>query len=566
VDLDHLRTPPPVSSEAPPSADDVAGDAALGQVAGAGDSVAGDADLETAAARGEAILATALDAIVMMDAGGHITEFNAAAERIFGYRRADVLGQPVADHLIPASLREQHRLGIERYLATGEGLILGRRVETTALRADGDEFPIELAVSRIPGDGPPQFVAYIRDLTERRELEERLRAAEWEALARARQVEAVLEAVPDPLSIHDATGRIVRLNAAGQRVAGEGRGHEALADLPNVYDLRTPQGEPFPLDEQPVARALRGETVVAAEMHPYGLQEQPQAILVSAAPLRDAEGRVEGAVTVTHDITPLRTAERETARRMDEFLGIASHELRTPLTAIKAILQTAQRRLDREQAQAQHLRRKRANGQPSSAAAVAELLEWLAPMLERSARQSDRLAHLIGDLLDTSRIHAGQLELDRGAADLVAIVRDAVEEQRMAAPARTITLTLAHDGDTLPVHVDANRIGQVVANYLTNALKYSRAEEPVDVSVRRDGEAARVAVRDRGLGLTAEQQAHLGERFYRAEGVEVQSGSGIGLGLGLYISRSIVERHGGAVGVESTPGEGSTFSFTLPLA
>ncbi|MBF6591015.1 MAG: ATP-binding protein, partial [Ktedonobacterales bacterium] len=126
-------------------------------------------------------------------------------------------------------------------------------------------------------------------------------------------------------------------------------------------------------------------------------------------------------------------------------------------------------------------------------------------------------------------------------------------------------LALEAPATPVPVVVDADRIGQVVTNYLTNALKYSDADRPVSVSLERVGPLARVRVRDEGPGLSAEQCARLWERGYRAPGIEVRSGTGVGLGLGLYISRAIIERHGGQVGVESAPGHGSTFWLTLPL-
>ena len=118
----------------------------------------------------------------------------------------------------------------------------------------------------------------------------------------------------------------------------------------------------------------------------------------------------------------------------------------------------------------------------------------------------------------------------------------------------------------VPVIVDPERIGQVVTNYLTNALKYSPADKPVEISVRVEENQARVSVRDEGPGLSLEEQEHIWDQFYRVPGVEVQSGSSVGLGLGLHICRTIIERHHGRVGVQSAPGKGATFWFVLPLA
>jgi signal transduction histidine kinase len=190
--------------------------------------------------------------------------------------------------------------------------------------------------------------------------------------------------------------------------------------------------------------------------------------------------------------------------------------------------------------------------------------ERAALLLERTDRQILRLDRLVGDLLDASRIQAGKLELRREPCDLLAAVGEAVEMQRAAWSGRSIALDLPR-GDAITLEADPDRIGQVVNTLLTNALKYSPPEQPVAVRVRRVGETARVEVIDHGPGLSAEQQAHLFERFFRVPGIEQQSGSGVGLGLGLYICKTIIERHGGVVGVESALGKGSTFWFMLPL-
>jgi len=175
----------------------------------------------------------------------------------------------------------------------------------------------------------------------------------------------------------------------------------------------------------------------------------------------------------------------------------------------------------------------------------------------------ERQNRLVGDLLDISRIRAGKLDYHEAPADLTAIVREAVEAQRLSWATREISITLPDV--PAPIKADADRIGQVVTNLITNALKYSSDSEAVAVTLVRSAAHARVAVCDHGPGLSAEQQQHIWDRFHRVPGIQQQSGSGGGLGLGLYICRQIVEHHGGEVGVESTKGHGSTFWFTLPL-
>jgi signal transduction histidine kinase len=194
--------------------------------------------------------------------------------------------------------------------------------------------------------------------------------------------------------------------------------------------------------------------------------------------------------------------------------------------------------------------------------------ERIIGLYEAAEQQSRRLNRLVDDLLDVSRTRAGHLELIAGPCDLRQIVHEAIDEQQKMWPGREIFLTM--DEDTpLPLEADADRIAQVISNYLTNALKYSDPTQPVSVTVQREGPSVRLAVHDQGPGLSLEQQQLIWDRFHRVPGVEVRSSSHTsqaGLGLGLYIARNIIEDQHGSVGVQSTLGSGSTFWFTLPLS
>jgi signal transduction histidine kinase len=244
-------------------------------------------------------------------------------------------------------------------------------------------------------------------------------------------------------------------------------------------------------------------------------------------------------------------ALEEANRRMDEFIGIAGHELRTPLTSVKANVQLAERRARSLVAEL--------GDSPVAGAPLARLVHLLANV----SAGVDRQERLVRDLLDISRISSGKLNYRMAPCELNALVRETTQELLLTATARVINLDLP----SVPVMAlaDADRVRQVLTNYLTNALRYAPPGCPIVVALRHDETLARVTVADQGPGLSPEQQRGLFERFYRAEGIEALSGSGVGLGLGLYISRMIVERHGGAVGVESAVGAGATFWFTLPL-
>ncbi len=262
-------------------------------------------------------------------------------------------------------------------------------------------------------------------------------------------------------------------------------------------------------------------------------------------------------------------AQRAANQRMEEFLSIASHELRSPLTTISVYTQIADRIL-----------KKLAVGDDTDD--LVQKKEAVRDILHNAMRQVDMLNRLVSDLIDISRIQANKLELHMRMkpCDLTTIVQEAVQNQQRITSGRAIHLSMkgtqAHSAThlmpigkhetLLPLYADADRIGQVVTNYITNALKYAAEDQPIEVRLYIEDDQARVSVRDRGPGLSGEEQRHVWERFYQVKRIESHNVPGTGLGLGLYISRSIIERHNGEVGVESEPGEGSTFWFTLPLA
>ncbi len=246
----------------------------------------------------------------------------------------------------------------------------------------------------------------------------------------------------------------------------------------------------------------------------------------------------------------LYQSERAAQQARDEFLSLVSHELRTPLTTIKGSAQMIQRRMVRAFSAGQVKT-------PEEQEARQQDLRQLSLI----SGQADRLAGLVNDLLEISRLQSGKFEFQPREADLVAIVRQAVEvSEALSSTHRFVVQTPA----TLPGVFDATRIEQVLTNLLSNAVKYAPGETEVRVTVTTpEPRVALVQVADEGPGLTADEQAQIFQRFYR--GAAVRHNPQTGLGLGLFISRQIVELHGGRIWVESSPGAGSVFQFTLPL-
>ena len=259
-------------------------------------------------ARKTAVLASSLDAIMTIDHKGQIVEFNRAAEQMFGRTAEEMVGTELAAAVIPPGLRERHRDALKRFVATGRGTILGKRVELTGMRADGSEFPVELAINQIAGTEPPMFTGTVRDITIRRRAEEEREQAR-------EQLQAILSGVADAVTAQAPDGRLLFANDAALELLGFASFDELAAapvsSMLDRFDMLDEDGEPLPVEELPGRRALAveqgAEAVVRFRLRATG-DERWSA--VKATPIRDEDGFVTMAINVIEDITTHKRAER----------------------------------------------------------------------------------------------------------------------------------------------------------------------------------------------------------------------------------------------------------------
>ncbi len=390
-----------------------------------------------------------------------------------------------------------------------------------------------------------------RQLDRLREMIDAALTARAQAETQARELAGIFDAMADVVIIFDRSRRVVRVNAAGRALLRleEPLSRYTAGDLVARMALGDANGRPLAEDEWPLTRALNeGETVAgtdAKDIVTCMLHGRKAYLEMSAAPMRDAAGAIVGASVVARDVTARWRLEQEKA----DILKAVAHDLGSPLTAVQLYVQT----------QLRQLRIGRLPRTPDS---------HLLQLMEHSLQRADRL---VKDLQMAARIEGGMLEIDLARCALSLLCRQEVEMHRLMTGR-----DLRWVGPNQPVEVmaDADRIGQVIGNLLTNAHKYSPADRPVLVTLRLtdDGRAARVAVRDEGPGIPRRELKRIWERFHRVASIKAQptagrsADTGGNLGLGLYISKGIVERHGGQIAVTSAVGKGSTFSFTLPLA
>jgi PAS domain S-box-containing protein len=469
-----------------------------------------------------------------------------------GQGTADTLGRGWLDAIHPED-REQLDMTRIQTLATG----LVYEVECHIHRVDGvSRFVLVRGVPvRGADDSIIEWIGIGTDITRQKQVEQELVRQE-----RIVQTQADLIALAhDAIIVHDPDSRIVAWNHGAETLYGWSE-QEAVGT--HLHPLLSTH---FPISKEEVDRALAElghweGTLTHSCRNGKHLIVHSRQVLV-----RNESGQPTAILEINRDITEQERllheqaegkarelALQETARQMDAFLGIASHELKTPLTSLKGNIHLAKRQL---------LRLKQ--GGAASEAAMATLMA-LEGFLDRAERQVNMQNRLINDLIDVTRIQTNQLNLQLERLDLVRIVREVVEDQRILVPTRVIRLDISTS--RAEVVADADRVEQVLNNYLINALKYSAADKPVNIFLSQEEAMMRVEVVDEGPGLAEGQQQQIWDRFTRVEGIEVKSGTGVGLGLGLYICRNLIERQGGQVGLKSEQGLGSAFWFTLPLA
>lgn len=509
------------------------------------------------------------DGLVVYNAEGQVLRTNAAARRLLGldaapagyahalasdravlYEAYDEQGRRLAPEDWPLIwvLREQGASGAK-----------GRDIHLRTL--DGREVDLHTTAAPLCDANGSLLgaVTILHDLTERKRLERERQAA---LLASEAWFHTLADTAPVLIWVAGTDGLVTFVNAPWLRFTGRSIEQE----LGNGW-AEGVHPDDYQRCLETYYAAFQARESFTMEYRLRRFDGEYRWMVDSGLPRFAPDGAFLGYVGSAIDITERRRLEQEreearagelalqeTTRHMDEFLATAAHDLRNPLAVVKTQLQVALRRYQRTAAK--------------SARTVSRdgTFRSLGDSLELANVGMDRLVRLVALLFDVARARSGTLELQLVPCDLAALVREQVAAQQAATPERTLHVVVP---DTSPVWVlgDADRLRQVLSNYLSNAVKYSSDDQPIDVRLELAGEDARVAVFDAGPGLPEAEQSRVWEPFHRAPGVEVRSSSTTeSLGLGLHICQRIVELHQGRVGVESEVGRGSSFWFTLPLA
>ncbi|MHB9106297.1 MAG: sensor histidine kinase [Armatimonadota bacterium] len=481
----------------------------------------------------DATLASLAEGLIIYDATGHILRTNRIANAFLDFFR--VTPQP--------PFLDSTR---DLYIETAEGLPFPPEALPTmralagdtitgvvmAFRIDAQEtqwLSVNAAPIRLPSGDDLGAVVTFTDITKRRQLEE-----ERERLFA--ELEATIYAIGDGLIVYDTDGKIVRMNDSAHAMLGftEEERHEASLHRWAHLHVLTPDGQPFSPEQLPPYRALQGEVLQGVVMV---VANSPTGhaiwVVASAGPIRTTQGRMFGAILSLTDITTLH----ELQQRQEDFLRIVSHDLRNPLAIIQGHIELLADMLHDA-------------GVDGDVRAGVEAIQ----------RSAKRMNAMIQDLVDMTRLESGQLPLNTQSVNLNAYLTNLLSRMETLIDYSRIQVEIPVDVPS--VAADYNRLERIFINLLSNALKYSIPGTPVAVRAQQEDGMVRVSITDKGPGIPPEEQPNLFQRYYRAKSTRTTEE---GIGLGLYITKLLVEAHGGRVWVDSEVGKGSTFSFTLPV-
>ncbi|MGO4884293.1 MAG: response regulator [Bryobacteraceae bacterium] len=502
----------------------------------------GARDVVQADLRFRQIFEASPDAILQVDRQGKIVLANSLAGEMLVCRVGELVGRNV-DEFVPTRFRDRHPQHREHYQSKPATRPMGSGLDLWARRSDGSEFPVDITLSPLETKDGPQTMCVVRDMTERKRIEEDLR-----------RQGRLIEASHDAIIVREPGGRILQWNAGAQEIYGwsaaEAVGQNSHTLFQTVFPVSLEQMERELAQNGQWDGELRhtrrdGAEITIETRHIIvdGVDGQPGALLEINRDITERKKAQEAVVALndrlaaTNKELELRNREVERANRLkSEFLASMSHELRTPLNAIIGFSDLLAEQI---------------------AGALSPKQQRFVNHIQQGARH---LLALINDILDLSKVEAGRLELNRENVPVAVVLAEVFTGIRPAAAAKSIAVHSSVSPD-VAVYADRIRFKQILLNLLSNAVKFTPDGGRIWVeAVERRGRIT-VSVSDTGVGISVEEQEAIFDAFHQAGATT--KGIKEGTGLGLAITKRLVEEHGGRIWVESEPGRGARLSFTM---
>jgi two-component system sensor kinase FixL len=466
----------------------------------------------------KSIFESAVDGIIVIDARGVIRAFNPAAERLFGYRANEVLGQNVKI-LMPSPDREQHDRYLANYLETGIPRIIGTGREVRGRRRDGSTFPLHLSVGRMDLDGQPAFTGILHDLSRRVDIEEALRRSE-------ERVRSIVESAVDAIIVIDDRGMIEAFNPSAERLFGY-RLSEVLGRNVNML---------MPSPDREQHDGYIRHYLTTGEQKIIGIGREVTALRKDGTrfPVHLSVGEMVGAgkrsfTGILHDLSDRvqlenRLAEQKSLAKLGEMAAVVAHEVKNPIAGIRGALQVITGRMPPDQ---------RDRG---------VLLDIIARL--------DALNRIVQDMLMFARprqLRHEHVRLESLLAETVSMIgRDPT----------MVKLQVAVSG-MAEVSGDRELLQVVFQNILMNAAQAMEGQGRIDITISHDDGRCRVSVADRGPGMPSEVRDKAFDAFFTTKHR--------GTGLGLPIAKRVIDAHGGTIQIDVPPSGGTTVSIELPL-
>lgn len=479
----------------------------------------------------QAIIHNAPDAVIVMGIDSTIIKWNPKAEEIFGWKSDEVIGNPLYEYIIPEKHREAHKNGLKRFQETGKGPVLNKTIEIEALNKKGKEFSVLLSISApIKVNDTYIFIGFIKDITERKIAEAKLRESE-------NFLDSVIENLPNMLFVKEAEDlKFVKFNKAGEKLIGYRR--EELIGK-NDYDL-LPKEQAEVLFNKDIAVLKSGKQQDVIEEDVETRDKGKRILETKKIPIFDEHGKPKYLLGISNDITERKKTEIELKLKSEElvrsnaeleqFAYVASHDLQEPLRMVTSYVQLLEKRYKDKLDQ--------------------DANEFIAYAVDGS----NRMRILIQSLLEYSRVNRVKAFEPINVNQVIDLVlqdlRETIQNNKAAI---TVNALPEITGDPI-------LIGQLFQNLIGNAIKFKGDKDPeIIISGEKKDKEILFSVKDNGIGIEKEYSKKIFVIFQRLHSKDKYPGTGIGLA----ICKKIVERHGGIIWMESEIGKGSTFYFTI---